>query len=216
VIIAAPAAGQSHVALGPLVTLGDDSHFGLGARAEMDLSDHLDIDHEFFRDVFGSATATYSFQDCRGGSGCGWLELGGNLNVPVSGRTADLVTYVGAGFHIVSAFREESFVDFRSSPARGTWHRRQTDTSVGLNLIGGLQFEVEATPAFVEGKLETYRDLARADRALSHQVFLALLQEGYFLSHTLSMCALSLPMGNEHISGLVAAMDKALDRVLGS
>jgi len=153
VIIAAPAAGQSHVALGPLVTLGDDSHFGLGARAEMDLSEHLGFDHDFFRDVFGSATATYSFQDCRGGSGCGWLELGGNLNVPVSRRTADLVTYVGAGFHIVSAFREESFVDFRSSPSRGTWHRRHTDTSVGLNLIGGLQFEVEATPAFVEGKL---------------------------------------------------------------
>jgi glutamate-1-semialdehyde 2,1-aminomutase len=68
---------------------------------------------------------------------------------------------------------------------------------------------------FVDGKLETYRDLARADRALSHQVFLALLREGYFLSHTLSMCALSLPMGNEHITGLIAAMDKALDRVDG-
>ena len=68
---------------------------------------------------------------------------------------------------------------------------------------------------FVEGKLETYRDLARADRALSHQVFLALLKEGFFLSHTLSMCALSLPMEERHITGLIAAMDKALDRVLG-
>lgn len=152
-IIAAPAAAQTHVELGPLVTLGDDSHFGLGARAEMDLSDHLDIDHDFFRDIFGSATATYSFQDCRGGSGCGWLELGGNLNVPVSHRTADLVGYVGAGFHVVSSFREESFVNLRPSPARSTWHRRTSDTSVGLNLLGGLKFEVEATPAFVEGKL---------------------------------------------------------------
>ena len=69
---------------------------------------------------------------------------------------------------------------------------------------------------FVEGKLETYRDLARADRALSHQVFLALLEEGYFLSHTLSMCALSLPMEEGHITGLVAAMEKALDKVLGA
>lgn len=152
-ILAAPAAGQSRVNLGPLVTLGDDSHFGLGARAEMDLSDHLDIDHDFFRDIFGSATATYSFQDCRGGSGCGWFELGGNLNVPVSPRGADLVGYAGAGFHIVSSFREDSFVDPRQPPARSEWRRRYSDTSVGLNLIGGLRFAVASTPGFVEGKL---------------------------------------------------------------
>ena len=66
---------------------------------------------------------------------------------------------------------------------------------------------------FIEGKLETYRDLARADRALSHQVFLALLQEGYFLNHTLTMCALSLPMEDRHITGLVTAMEKVMDKV---
>ena len=68
---------------------------------------------------------------------------------------------------------------------------------------------------FIEGKLETYRDLARADRALSHQVFLALLQEGYFLNHTLTMCALSLPMEDRHITGLVTAMEKVMDKVHG-
>ena len=69
---------------------------------------------------------------------------------------------------------------------------------------------------FIEGKLETYRDLARADRALSHQVFLALLQEGYFLNHTLTMCALSLPMEDRHITGLVTAMEKVMDKVNGA
>ena len=69
---------------------------------------------------------------------------------------------------------------------------------------------------FIEGKLETYRDLARADRALSHQVFLALLQEGYFLNHTLTMCALSLPMEDRHITGLIAAMEKVMDKVNGA
>ena len=68
----------------------------------------------------------------------------------------------------------------------------------------------------MEGKLETYRDLARADRALSHQVFLALLEEGYFLSHTLSMCALSLPMEDRHITGLIAAVEKVMDKVNGA
>ena len=68
---------------------------------------------------------------------------------------------------------------------------------------------------FIEGKLETYRDLARADRALSHQVFLALLQEGYFLNHTLTMCALSLPMEDRYITGLVTAMEKVMDKVHG-
>lgn len=66
---------------------------------------------------------------------------------------------------------------------------------------------------FVEGKLETYRDLARANQTLSHRVFLALLQEGYFLSPTLTMCALSLPMEEGHITGLVSAMEKALHKV---
>ena len=68
---------------------------------------------------------------------------------------------------------------------------------------------------FIEGKLETYRDLARADRVLSHQVFLALLQEGYFLNHTLTMCALSLPMEDRHITGLIAAVEKVMDKVYG-
>jgi glutamate-1-semialdehyde 2,1-aminomutase len=68
---------------------------------------------------------------------------------------------------------------------------------------------------FIEGKLETYRDLARADRALSHQVFLALLQEGYFLNHTLTMCALSLPMEDRHVTGLIAAVEKVMDKVNG-
>ena len=65
---------------------------------------------------------------------------------------------------------------------------------------------------FIEGKLENYRDLARADRDSSRRVFLALLQEGYFLNHTLSMCALSLPMEDRHVTGLVGAVEKAIDK----
>lgn len=65
---------------------------------------------------------------------------------------------------------------------------------------------------FIEGKLENYRDLARDDRAFSHRVFLALLEEGYFLNHTLSMNALSLPMQDNHISGLIKAMENAVEK----
>ncbi len=68
---------------------------------------------------------------------------------------------------------------------------------------------------FLEGKVENYRDLTRNDRALSHRVFLALLEEGYFLNHTLTMCGLSLPMNERHITGLVEAIENALDKAQG-
>ncbi len=65
---------------------------------------------------------------------------------------------------------------------------------------------------FVEGEIRNERDLARNDGAMAYRVFLALLEQGYFLGHTLSMCCLSLPMQEIHVDGLIEATGKAAER----
>ena len=64
---------------------------------------------------------------------------------------------------------------------------------------------------FTQGPLANYRDMARTDKDLAHRVFLSLLNQGYFLSQGLTMCALSAPMNEGHIDGLVEAMGKAVE-----
>ena len=58
--------------------------------------------------------------------------------------------------------------------------------------------------------LMNYRSLARTDKKMTHRLFLALLEQGYFLSHGLSMNAISLPMEPIHIDGLIEAVEKAI------
>lgn len=65
---------------------------------------------------------------------------------------------------------------------------------------------------FTDGPLTTYRSLARADGDRAHRVSLALLEQGYFLSHGLTMNALSLPMDTGHVDGLIDAVEKAVER----
>ena len=64
---------------------------------------------------------------------------------------------------------------------------------------------------FTDEPLVNYRSLAGNDGAMAHRVFLSLLNQGYFLSQGLSMNALSLPMEDEHIDGLVSAFEKAIE-----
>jgi glutamate-1-semialdehyde 2,1-aminomutase len=68
---------------------------------------------------------------------------------------------------------------------------------------------------FTDEEVRCYRALARTDKGLAQKVFLALIQEGYFLSQGLAMCSLSLPMDKSHVEGLVAAVDRAIERATG-
>ena len=165
-LVANPAPGQAQVAVGPLLTVGDDSGFGLGARTDFDLAGPLALDDGYFRDLFGSVTATYSFLGCAGDSDCGMIEVGGNANIPLTARSASLTAYAGAGFHIAASFErggEEEDDDFDEQGDRGDAgpmrrdHPREdergSDVSVGPNLIGGLQFDTLGVDWFLEGKL---------------------------------------------------------------
>ena len=65
---------------------------------------------------------------------------------------------------------------------------------------------------FSDRELRNYRDMTTVDGSLVSPTFLALLEEGYFLGHTLGMCCLSLPMTDEDIDGLIEATGRAIAR----
>ncbi len=77
--------------------------------------------------------------------------------------------------------------------------------AVGTGSLFSVHFTGEA--------LVNYRSLAHADKEMTHRVFLALLEQGYFPSNDLFMSALSLPMENSHVDGLVDAVGKAVEQV---
>ena len=65
---------------------------------------------------------------------------------------------------------------------------------------------------FTSEEMNNYRSWARADKSRIHNVFLALLEQGYLLSHTLAMNSLSLPMDLGHVNGLIGAVENAMQR----
>jgi glutamate-1-semialdehyde aminotransferase len=50
-----------------------------------------------------------------------------------------------------------------------------------------------------------------SDQVKVHQVFLALLDQGYYLGNGLGMNCLSLPMNETHVDGLIQAIENALE-----
>lgn len=73
---------------------------------------------------------------------------------------------------------------------------------VGASSLFSIHFSAEP--------MVNYRSLARSDKAAARRVFLALLDQGCYLSPGLTMNALSLPMTGSHIDVLVAAVSRAL------
>ena len=67
---------------------------------------------------------------------------------------------------------------------------------------------------FTDQKAVNYRNIATADKDISHCIFLSLLQQGYFLSHILAMNSISLALDESHIDGLIDAMGQAVKEVL--
>ena len=65
---------------------------------------------------------------------------------------------------------------------------------------------------FSKEKVVNYRTMARADKAMAHRVYLALLAEGYFLTDGLIMNAFSLPTEESHINGLIEAVGRSVKR----
>lgn len=129
-LLAVPSAVQAQVQFGPQVAWADDADFGVGARIALGLP-------QVRPGVELHVSGDYFFIDCPSGIDCSWIELNGNLHLPVP-IAPDLNTYVGGGLNIA---RFKVGVDgFGSS----------SNTEVGLNVLGGIKFPMASLTPFVE------------------------------------------------------------------
>ena len=75
-------------------------------------------------------------------------------------------------------------------------------TAVGVGSLFSIHFSGE--------KMLNYRHLARTDSAAAHRMLLGLIERGYFLGNGLLMCAVSAPMDEGHVDGLIDAVGRAM------
>lgn len=122
---------------GGQVSWGSDSDIGVGARAEFDLTNTLSQQGPLSNAFIITQLDVY-FPDC-GGADCTWMEFNPSLAVPVPAGT--LNAYLGAGLNIA-----------RISVDLGTFGN-QSNTEIGINLLGGLKFPLGGLSAFSEARL---------------------------------------------------------------
>lgn len=129
-LLAVPSAVEAQVSFGPQVAWADDADFGVGARVALGLP-------QVRPGVELHISGDYFFIDCPSGVDCSWIELNGNLHLPVP-VSPDLNTYVGGGLNIA---RVKYSVDGFGSAS---------DSEIGINVLGGLKFPMAALTPFVE------------------------------------------------------------------
>ena len=145
--VAAPAEAQ--VAFGPQVSWGDDSDIGVGARVEMPVGGMITQDAA---SMLASLKFIGSFdwffigdEGCdEDGVNCTYWEINANGAVPLP--VEGFSPYLGAGLNVAHggvSFDDDALEDFESS-----------DTEVGLNILGGLNFGLGGLNSFVEGRIE--------------------------------------------------------------
>jgi len=127
---------QAQFRFGANVSWGDKTDFGIGARANFGLG-------EFSKQnpIEGQVTFDYFFPN-----GYDYWELSGNGIYRFDTSAESLKPYAGAGL----LFAHSS----SASPSPGL--AGSSSTNLGLNLIGGLRFNVKGTTTipFVEARLE--------------------------------------------------------------
>lgn len=121
---------------GAQVSWGDDSDVGLGARAEFDMKNVL-AKTGAFANAFLITQFDWYFVDC---NECSYFEINPSLAVPIPAQT--LKPYLGGGLKI------SRFAVDLGAPL-GT----QSDTDVGVNLLGGLKFGLGNLDAFSEARI---------------------------------------------------------------
>jgi opacity protein-like surface antigen len=123
-------------AFGVTGSWGDDTDFGIGARVELGLP-NLFTTQGALANTYLIGSFDWFFPDC---DECTYWELNANLAVPITAASID--PYVGAGLNI-------AHVSFDVGPTGDV-----SDTDVGLNLLGGLRFNLGTLGAFTEGRFE--------------------------------------------------------------
>ncbi|TFG66195.1 MAG: hypothetical protein E4H28_02565 [Gemmatimonadales bacterium] len=130
VLLLLPATADAQVRLGPQLSFGDDTDFGIGGRAIVNVQSlrHWDFIGTF--DVF--------FPDDGPNNSLNYWEANGNMaynfGVP---ETPSLAPYVGVGLNIAHISGDNPGGDF-------------SDTDLGLNFFAGTQFEGRSVTPFAE------------------------------------------------------------------
>jgi hypothetical protein len=136
-VLAVPTAVQGQVAFGPQISWGDDADLGVGARVVFGLP-------QLYAGLEGIISADYFFPDCGGGFGgddfdCTWIEINANGVIPVPLGEGSFNPYVGGGLNIARV--SVSFMG-----------QSDSNTELGLNVLGGLKFPMGSFTPFVEAK----------------------------------------------------------------
>lgn len=160
--------------------------------------------------------------------------IGGGFPVGAFGGRADLMDLLDNSKGPTGFFQSGSFSAHPITMAAGlaTLQQLTPEAFDHLNKLGDYlssnlnkMFSEENFPAqsvnlgsvfsiyFTDKKLRNYRDLTQTDKGLANKLFLGLLEEGYFLSYTLTMCCLSLPMEIFQIDGLIKAIQKTIKKI---
>ena len=121
---------------GAAVSYGSDSDFGVGGRLEFDMTGKLSKNPPLSRAFFIGQVDVY-FPDC-GTVDCTWIEINPSFAVPITATT--LNPYLGAGLNIARVSVSSGGVS-------------NSNTEMGINLLGGLKFGLGDMSAFSEARL---------------------------------------------------------------
>ena len=125
---------EAQVMFGPQVSFWDFEELGIGARVDFGLGDTFGIEDGVFQDLFGSGSVNFLLSSDGDGTP---LQI--NFNAAVPFDTDGAVTpYAGAGIN-----------HYRVSSGGFSF------SSSGLNLLGGVFFDLGGIPAFGELQYST-------------------------------------------------------------
>jgi hypothetical protein len=142
----APTRAEAQVNFGPYLAWGDEADLGIGGRVDVGLGNAFGVDSGPFQNLFLNSGVAYFFIDCDAGFDfdevdCSYIEVNGNLAVPFTLEGSSIEPYAGAGFNIARGSRD---VDGES----------ESETDVGLNILGGIFFPISDLRGFAEAKFE--------------------------------------------------------------
>jgi opacity protein-like surface antigen len=134
---------EAQVLFGPQVAWGDDTDLGVGGRVEFGLGNMISQEGPL-ASLFGMVTGTYFFMNCGAGVfgsdvDCSYIEFNANAGVPFT-LESGLVLYGGTGLHVGRT--SVSWQGYSDS-----------NTEIGLNLLGGVKYALSGFNTFAEAKL---------------------------------------------------------------
>lgn len=130
------AEAQAEWRFGPEVAFADDFDFGIGGRVMTDIDAFSDDEDSVLRELRGIGEFIFYLDPFEGCDDCSAWELNLNGAIPLQiGGDSDF--YVGAGLNVANVSVETAFGD-------------ASNTEIGLNALGGLNFGLGSLAAFAE------------------------------------------------------------------